>query len=1543
MKVKKMKVFKKIMKRDGTIVDFDKNKISNAIWKAAKGIGGKDKKRADELAEIVVDILIKENNKKIPSVERIQDIVERVLIEQDHAKTAKAFILYRQKRSELRKAKSLLGVEDDLKLSLNAITVLNKRYLRKDENGKVIETPKQMFERVAKAIALAEKRFKTPSAEQKELENEFFRIMNKFEFLPNSPTLMNAGTGTDLSLSACFVLPVEDSIESIFEAIKNMAIIQQSGGGTGFTFNHLRPSEDIVKKASGVASGPISFMKAFNSSTEIIKQGGCISANSLVRTDMGVLPVGNLLNCPPLGQNFTKRLVYDGKMFNNAFISMDNGFAEVFKFKTDIGLSIESTYNHQIGCVDENGEIIWKDSQQIKEGDWLVVVLGGHNGNNIELPKIEKQHFNANPIKIPEKMTSEIGEILGLYMADGCFSTGGRMIFSVDNKDQELIDRIEYLMNNAFGLKVGIKEDSGTYTDMIFYSRDLKRFFEKMNWKKKSSFKAFVPDEIFVCSRKVAEAFVSGLFEGDGDVHSDGYPRLYSTSKKLIDQTQQLLLGLNIVSRYRKYEKGENSYGKKPMFQLMIIQDRSIRLFKNEIGFVTKRKNETLKARYHVKDIEYNDIIPNQSEKIKSFYNYVGRGSGKNRSKRGTDTKLYRSIYHYISDAPSSKRNLTRKRLYKLMSEFSIFKENEHFKKISDSKYYFTKVKKIERTKNYTMDIEVPGSGKFVANGILVHNKRRGANMGILRVDHPDILDFIVSKETEGSLNNFNISVALNDKFMNAVEKNKDFDLINPRTGKKDKTVKARAIWNLIITMAWKNGEPGIVFIDTINKANPTPEYGTIESTNPCVTGDTLISSELGLVRMKDLVEKHSDGEIEIAVDNRVPIQIKNRNGTISLMQYSQQGTSFNKITRAFCTGIKETYKLVTKSGYELTCTGDHKVMTNEGWIKVTELDPEKHTVFIQSGQGKFNSNYQLPFKTINTFVGKNGRVYNLNLPSVWSKKLGQVLGLLVGDGWIRDGDKNCRVGFTFSEKDKEILEYIKPIINNWYGSDIDEILRENNVFHLSYHSKWFVDFFKNLGIKVVNSNEKVVPESIFTTPKEAVIGFLQGLFTADGTIGINEKNNVNYIRLTSKSTRLLKGVQLLLLNLGIKSKIYNRSRPPKISFHYTNKNGEVSYYKTDGKCYELHIGRECVRRFIDMIGFLLNKNKSKIEKLNSKSFYKTVFEDKIISLVKSNDKEKVYDLTEPKTLSFISNGLVSLDCGEQPLLPYESCNLGSINLGKMIEDGKIDWDKLGHTVRLATRFLDNVIEINKFPLKELDKMNKKTRKIGLGVMGFADMLIELGIPYNSEQGVKIAEKIMKFITDESRKMSEELGKRRGSFEEFKGSVWDKKYKHMRNATTTTIAPTGTIGVIAGCSQGCEPLFAISYIRNVQDTIGSNLAYINPFFESKAIMAGIYDEELMKKIAMKSTIQNIKEIPESIRKVFVTAHDISPEWHVKMQAAFQKNTDNAVSKTINFSNHATPQDIEKAYWLAYKLKCKGITVYRDGSRKYQILTTSTVE
>jgi len=396
-----------------------------------------------------------------------------------------------------------------------------------------------------------------------------------------------------------------------------------------------------------------------------------------------------------------------------------------------------------------------------------------------------------------------------------------------------------------------------------------------------------------------------------------------------------------------------------------------------------------------------------------------------------------------------------------------------------------------------------------------------------------------------------------------------------------------------------------------------------------------------------------------------------------------------------------------------------------------------------------------------------------------------------------------------------------------------------------------------------------------------------------------------------------------------------------------------------------------------DILDFIACKSKeNKINNFNisvgiTEDFMEKVILEEDYDLINPRTKEVAGRLSAKKIFNLIVNlawkngepGIIFLDrmnrdnptphvgkiestnpCGEQPLLPYESCNLGSINLAKMIkitgEKVEIDYARLKRVTNIAVQFLDNVIDANHYPLPEIEEMTKSNRKIGLGIMGFADLLIKMNIPYNSEEALQTGEKIMKYITEESKKASVEISKKRGTFPNYKGSIFDiHGGLRLRNATTTTIAPTGTISIIAGCSSGIEPLYAISYIRNVLDD--DQLLEIHPIFAERAKKEGFFSLDLMKKIAEKSSVQNMSEIPEEVKSLYLTSHDISPEVHVKMQAAFQKYVDNAVSKTINFPNFAKPKDIEEAYMLAYKLACKGITVYRDGSRKHQVLSSKS--
>jgi len=380
-----------------------------------------------------------------------------------------------------------------------------------------------------------------------------------------------------------------------------------------------------------------------------------------------------------------------------------------------------------------------------------------------------------------------------------------------------------------------------------------------------------------------------------------------------------------------------------------------------------------------------------------------------------------------------------------------------------------------------------------------------------------------------------------------------------------------------------------------------------------------------------------------------------------------------------------------------------------------------------------------------------------------------------------------------------------------------------------------------------------------------------------------------------------------------------------------------------------------------------------------TEAFMRAVETDAEYSLIAPNSgKEKgrlkareVFDLLAKKAWQSGDPGIIFLDrinrdnptpkqgeiestnpCGEQPLLPYEACNLGSINLAVFFKAGHekdkdpaakgVDWRELARTIHLAVRFLDNVIEASRFPIPLITENVRRNRKIGLGVMGFADLLYQLGIPYDSNAGLALGERIMAFVNSEARKASQVLATERGPFPAFTESIFAKNPKiPYRNATVTTIAPTGTLSIIAGCSSGIEPLFALCFSRNILD--GERLLEVNPYFEAALQEAGLHSQELMETVAARGTVKDIEMLPERLRRVFVTAMDIAPEWHLKMQAAFQRHTDNAVSKTVNLPDSATEQDIYRIYWMAYEEGCKGVTVYRDGCKSVQVLSTGERE
>ncbi len=767
---------------------------------------------------------------------------------------------------------------------------------------------------------------------------------------------------------------------------------------------------------------------------------------------------------------------------------------------------------------------------------------------------------------------------------------------------------------------------------------------------------------------------------------------------------------------------------------------------------------------------------------------------------------------------------------------------------------------------------------------------RRGANMGILRVDHPDILDFIKCKDEDHRFNNFNISVAATNEFMEAVEKGEKYPLRNPRTQEIIRLLDAKEVFEKMVYYAWKNGDPGIIFIDRINQDNPTPQIGPIESTNPCLTSDTWIITRSGPKKIKDLVGK-KDGLL--------------LNGKFN----STEEEGF------FHTGRKAVFEIVTDRGYRLRGTADHPLLIAEKVTRKRVKTSWKRLGDLKEGDFLLLSN-------------------NRDIDWSGSGNFGEgyLLGLLVGDGTIKkenavlsvwgEGDSSRSV-----RKAAESFARSLPYRKDFAG--FQKPIAGRGEYRLKLKS--LHQLAERYGL---SPSFKGVSEEIESTSAVFYKGFLRGLFDADGCVLGDHHKGIS-IRLSQSSIETLRGVQRMLLRLGIASTIYENRIKEKEKRLPNGKGGRKLYHtKTN---HELVITKDNLLFFSRTIGFSdIEKQKLLDEKLSSyrRPLYRERFLTRVKQLVPSG-KEPVFDVRIPGAHAFEANGIVVHNCGEQPLLPYESCNLGSINLAHMVKNGEIDWERLGAVTLRAVHFLDNVIDMNRYTLPQIEAMTKANRKIGLGVMGFADLLIQLGIPYDHPKAFETGEKVMAFIQERGKKASRELALKRGSFPNFETSALKGQWDAMRNATVTTIAPTGTISIIAGTSSGIEPLFALAFVRHVLD--GKELLEVNPFFEAVAKKEGFYSEDLMSKIARTGHIEDLEEVPERFRHLFVTAHDISPENHIRMQAAFQKYTDNAVSKTVNFPHEAAVDDVAKVYELAYRLGCKGVTIYRDRSREKQVL------
>ena len=435
-----------------------------------------------------------------------------------------------------------------------------------------------------------------------------------------------------------------------------------------------------------------------------------------------------------------------------------------------------------------------------------------------------------------------------------------------------------------------------------------------------------------------------------------------------------------------------------------------------------------------------------------------------------------------------------------------------------------------------------------------------------------------------------------------------------------------------------------------------------------------------------------------------------------------------------------------------------------------------------------------------------------------------------------------------------------------------------------------------------------------------------RGFFDADGTVTGSQQKGVS-IRLAQSDVDRLESAQRMLLRLGIASRIYRERRP--FGHRRCCRTGMVAGKNMPRRAStNMVISGENIARFDALIGFADSEKRARLtdllsdykRELNRERFTATVTD------VIPDGHEDVFDVAVPGVNAFDANGIYVHNCGEQPLLPYESCNLGSLNLARMVEydgdDVSINWERMSEVIKTAVHMLDSVIDMNDYPIDEIADMSRRTRRIGLGVMGWSDLLIQMGVRYDSDEALELAENVMEFIQRETYRASEELCEDRGTFPEWERSAYNRgpNPQRMRNSAPVTIAPTGTISIIAGASSGIEPLFALSFVRNVMDR--TRLVEGNSYFEAVARNEGFYSEELMEQLAAVGSLEDL-DVPGWVKNVFRVSHDIDPRWHVKMQGAFQRYTDNAVSKTINFPHDATVDDVAEAYRSAYRAGLQG--------------------
>lgn len=825
-----------------------------------------------------------------------------------------------------------------------------------------------------------------------------------------------------------------------------------------------------------------------------------------------------------------------------------------------------------------------------------------------------------------------------------------------------------------------------------------------------------------------------------------------------------------------------------------------------------------------------------------------------------------------------------------------------------------------------------------LTTGTIGQAGRRGALMITIRDSHPDILEFCRVKRNLKTVRFANISVRVSDALMKAVDQDEDFDLyFENEKVKVHRKVKARVVWNELITGARDWAEPGVIFWDNV-KRESTSEYNGMEviSTNPCVTGDTRLHTARGLVQAKDLcaagdpltvtIDTRTDGNSQLhgtAKVHSTPVFQTSRNASVFRVKteagYEIKATDWHDFY------VAHPYKIYYKAGERVNHTG-HSIEKK----KLKDLQ-KGDTVLIQSGEGQF---------------GPSG-YYDLGL----------MAGLIAGDGTF--GDKN-RAYVELWNEEPAVVEQVQSAMESvikkeysaldrapeWSARPVSVSVMERNETGKARMDSARLGRILRERFGFARETKLRIPEFVWTGTRECAIGYLQGLMSTDGSIGVRERGNTREIAasLTSCNPEHLKEIQVLLSNFGIFSRIYEDAREDGSRFAYTTRDGQAREYRS-GACYSLRLHGENVVEFMEKIGFLQERKRKVysawLEDRGGRSPRKMERFLTRVSSIEYVGEEPVYDANQPYNHSLIFNGIVTGNCAEIPLEGYGDCCLGNINLSKFVEDeftekARVNWIALEKAARYGIRFLDNVLDYNadKHPLKAQTEASMISRRIGLGFTGLGDMLCQMRLKYDSDDAISFVDNLFERIKNFAYDESVNIGLEKGIFPRFDlekhmrspfiqrlyPQVQERIRRHgLRNVALLTVPPVGSGASLAGTTSGVEPMFDVSYTRRSESLSQEYFKVYHP---------------LVSHYMSHFSIKEDAELPS----YFVTAHQISPEKRVLMQATIQKHIDHAISSTVNLPREATEQDVGKIYFNAWKMGCKGITVYREGSREGVLIT-----